>query len=330
MSATTTLAPVGSRKWLDEVGGCATRAARKAQFDLASADERIFSLEADLRDCGGDEFREAFPGRSVDVGIAEANLIGMAAGLAMRGKLPFVNTFASFALMRACEQVRLDLCYHKANVKIAGIFAGMAAGASGPTHQCIEDVAVARSFPNMVVLVPADAVDAYHATVAASRHDGPVYIRLGVEPTPAVYGEGHTFQIGRGRVLLRGERVGIVAAGLSSVANALAAGRLLSERGVRATIVDMSTIKPLDEALLAGVAAETGCLVTVEEHSVLGGLGGAVAEFVAGAVPVPVHRIGLADEYCRHVGPYAAQLKRCGLDAQAIADRTLTVLERKW
>lgn len=317
-------------EWLDEHGGCATRAARRAQVDLASADERIFSLEADLRDCGGDEFRDTFPGRSVDVGIAEANLVGMAAGLALRGKVPFVNTFASFVLMRACEQVRLDLCYHRANVKIAGIFAGLAAGASGPTHQCIEDLAVARSFPNMVVLAPADAVDAYHATIAAARQDGPVYIRLGVEPTAQVYGEGHTFEIGLGRVLQEGEHVGIVAAGLSSVASALAAGRLLRERGVRATVVDMSTIKPIDSALIAHVATETGCLVTVEEHSTLGGLGGAVAEVVGESVPVPVHRIGLADEYCRHVGPYSAQLRRCGLDPESIARRVLTVLERKW
>lgn len=329
MRAPTAVAPVGSRGWHEEHGGCATRGARRAQLDLAWTDDRIVSLEADLRDCGGEEFRAAFPRRSVDVGIAEANLIGMAAGMAMRGKVPFVNTFASFALMRACEQVRLDLCYNNANVKVAGIFAGLAAGASGPTHQCIEDVAVARSLPNMVVLVPADAVDAYYATIAASRHEGPVYIRLGVEPTPQVYGEEHTFEIGKGRMLLRGGHVGIVAAGLSTVANALAAGRLLRHRGVLASVVDMPTIKPIDHALIARLAAETGCLVTVEEHSALGGLGGAVAEAVAESVPVPVHRIGLADEYCRHVGPYSAQLRRCGLDAEAIARRVQTILGRK-
>lgn len=329
MTATAIAATVGSREWLDAHGGCATRASRRAQLDLASADPRILSLEADLRDCGGEEFRDAYPDRSIDVGIAEANLIGMAAGLALRGRVPFVNTFASFALMRACEQVRLDVCYHKANVKIAGIFAGLAAGASGPTHQCIEDLAVARSFPNMVVLVPADAVDAYHATVAASRHDGPVFIRLGVEPTPPVYGEGHTFSIGHGRVLCEGEHVGIIAAGLSSVPNALAAARLLRERGVAATVVDMSTIKPIDEALIARVASETRFLVTVEEHSVLGGLGGAVAEVVGQTVPVPVHRLGLGDEYCRHVGSYPSQLRRCGLDPEGIAQHVLTVLERR-
>lgn len=329
MSAPALAPAVGSTAWLDEHGGCATRASRRAQLDVASADPRIFSLEADLRDCGGDEFRDAFPDRSVDVGIAEANLIGMAAGLAIRGKVPFVNTFASFALMRACEQVRLDLCYHNANVKIAGIFAGLAAGASGPTHQCIEDLAVARSFPNMVVLAPADAVDAYHATVAASRHLGPVFIRLGVEPTPVVYGEGHTFTIGRGRVLRRGDHVGIIAAGLSSVPNALIAAGILGERGVAATVVDLSTIKPIDEALIARVAGETRFLVTVEEHSRLGGLGAAVAEVVGQTVPVPVHRIGLVDEYCRHVGPYHSQLRRCGLDPEGIAHQILAVLERR-
>lgn len=319
MSAFTTAAAPGSREWLAEIGGCAVSACRRAQLDLARVDERVFSLEGDLGDFGGDDFRAAYPDRFIDVGIAEANLVGIAAGLAFRGNVPFVNTFATFALMRACEQVRLDVCYHNANVKIAGTFAGIAAGASGPTHQSVEDLAVARCLPNMVVLAPADALDAYQATVSAALHNGPVYLRLGLEPTPAVYAEPHSFEIGRGRMLAQGRHVGIVAAGLSSVANALAASRRLRPLGILATVVDMPSIKPIDDELLVRVARETGLVVTVEEHSVLGGLGGAVAEVLGERCPVPLHRVGIADEYCGVVGPYLSQLQRCGLDADGIA-----------
>lgn len=311
--------PVGSAGWVRSYGRSANLTCRRAQLELALRDERVFSLEGDLGDCGGEEFAELLPRRFVDFGIAEANMVGAAAGLALRGKIPFVNTFASFALMRACEQVRVDVCYHRANVKFAGMFAGVAAGASGPTHHCIEDLAIARAFPNMVVIAPADAVSAYLATLAAAAHVGPVYLRLGMDATPLVYGSNASFEIGKGVVLSDGDDVAIVAAGLSSVASAVAAGRLLSDRGVAAMVIDMATIKPIDRDLITRVARSVRLVVTVEEHSVCAGLGGAVAEVLAEAHPRPLHRIGIPDAYCKEVGPYEEHLRRYGLDAEGIA-----------
>jgi len=329
MTAVIEAIAAGSEDWVAASDGCATRASRLAQLELARRDDRYFSVEGDLADCGGDWFKAAFPDRLIDVGIAEADLVGIAAGLSMRGKVPFVNTFASFALMRACEQVRIDVCYPRANVKIAGMFAGVAAGASGPTHHCIEDIAVARSFPNMVVLAPADVASAYFATLAAGKHPGPVYIRLGVEPTEQVYDHTYDFQIGKGTVLREGEDVAIVAAGLSSVANALSASRVLAAAGVSALVVDMATIKPIDRALLEEVAVRTGRIVTVEEHSILGGLGGAVAEVVAEVCPVPMLRVGLPDSYCSEINTYCGQLQRYGLDTDGIVSAVQTILKRR-
>jgi len=311
---------VGSPEWVARFGLDAIRTCRLAQVELGRRDPRIFALEADLGDCYGFEFRDELPGRYLDFGIAEASMMGAAAGLALRGKIPLVNTFASFALMRACEQVRLDLCYHQANAKIFGTFAGLQAGFSGPTHHCIEDLAVARSFPNMIVLAPADSIAAYWATLAAAAHPGPVYLRLAVDATAQVYGEHCPFEIGKGNVLRQGNDLTIVAAGLTVVAAALAAAELLHADGVEARVIDMHTVKPIDRALLAAAARETGTIVTVEEHSVLGGLGGAVAEAVAQDHPVRVKILGIPDTYCEHVASYAEHLRRYGLDAEGIAE----------
>ncbi|HYL04713.1 MAG TPA: transketolase, partial [Thermoanaerobaculia bacterium] len=206
-------AAVGSREWVARHGLSAVEACRLAQRELARQDRRCFSLEADLGDFGGFAFRDEFPDRYLDLGIAEASLVGTAAGLALAGKIPLINTFASFALMRACEQVRLDLCYHRANAKIFGTFAGLQAGFSGPTHHAIEDLAVARGLPNLTVIAPADAVAAYHATLAAAQHAGPVYIRLAVDTTSQVYAEDCPFTIGKGIVLRDGGDLTLVAAG---------------------------------------------------------------------------------------------------------------------
>src|SRR5262249_46087007 len=200
---------VGSREWIAKYGLSAVETCRLAQLELARRDDRFFSLEADLGDFGGFEFRDEFPRRYLDFGIAEASMMGAAAGLSLRGKIALINTFASFALMRACEQVRLDLCYHKANAKIFGTFAALPAGVSGPTHHCSEDLAVARSFPNMTVLAPADAVAAYQATLAAVEHPGPVYLRLAVDVTAQVYGEDCPFEIGKGNLLREGDDLAI-------------------------------------------------------------------------------------------------------------------------
>lgn len=325
----TSTVDVGSPEWVEAHGLNAIDACRSAQLELAQRDDRIFSLEADLGDCGGDPFRASVRTRFLDFGITEANMVGVAAGLALRGKIPFVNTFATFALMRACEQVRNDVCYHRANVKFAGIFAGVAAGASGPTHHAIEDIAIARSLPNMVVLAPADAIAAYQATAAAAAHAGPVYIRLGVVDTPQVYGASCDFTIGRAVPLRSGGDVTIVACGLSCVANALAAAELLKSDGIEAGVIDMHTIKPLDRDLLVRSAERTGLVVTVEEHSTLGGLGGAVAEVLAEESPVLLEIIGIPDAFCETVATYAEHLRRYGLDAGGIADRVRAALNRR-
>jgi transketolase len=308
----------GSRSWIAQHGLSAVETCRLAQFHAAERDERVFSLEADLGDFGGLSFRERFPTRYLDMGIAEASLVGAAAGIAIRGKVPFVNTFGSFALMRACEQVRLDVAYHRSNVKIAGTFAGIAAAYSGPTHHCLEDISIARALPEMTVLVPSDAVSAYHLTLAAAVWDGPVYIRLGVDETPQVYDDSAELEIGRGVVLRNGDDVTILAAGLTTVSSALDAARLLGARGVQARVVDLHTIKPLDRELVIASAKATGLVVTVEEHSVLGGLGSAVAEVLAEEWPVPVRMLGLPDKFAHELCPYAEHLSRCGLDAEGI------------
>jgi len=320
---------VGSPAWVERHGLSAVEACRLAQRELARSDPRFFSLEADLGDFGGFPFRDEFPGRYLDFGIAEASMIGAAGGLALRGKIPLINTFASFALMRACEQVRLDLCYHKANAKIFGTFAGLQAGFSGPTHHSIEDIAIARSLPNMTVIAPADAVAAYWATLAAGRHPGPVYIRLAVDVTAQVYAEDCPFEIGKGNVLREGGDLSLVAAGLTVVAEALAAADLLARDGIQARVLDLHTIKPIDRGLLARAARETGLLVTVEEHSIYGGLGGAVAEAVAEEAPVPMQILGVPDAYAELVGPHKEHLRRYRLDAAGIAAAAREALPRK-
>lgn len=310
---------VGSREWVAKFGLGAVEASRLAQLELARRDPRFFSLEADLGDFGGFAFRDEFPDRYLDFGIAEASMVGAAGGLALAGKIPLINTFASFALMRACEQVRLDICYHKANAKIFGSFAGLQAGFSGATHHAIEDLTVARSLPNMTVIAPADAIAAYHLTLAAGAHVGPVYIRLAMDATKQVYGEGSSFEIGKGVVLRDGGDLTLVAAGLTMVAEALAAADLLRQGGLDPRVIDLHTVKPVDRALLKQAAEETGLVVTVEEHNVYGGLGGAVAEALGEECPVPMRILGVPDCYCEQVGPHEEHLRRYGLDAAGIA-----------
>lgn len=301
----------------------AFEACRLAQYHLALADERIYSVEADLGDCWGLPFRDEMPRRFLDFGIAEASAVGAAAGLALRGKRPFLNTFGVFAMMRAAEQVRLDICYHQVPVVIAGMFTGIAAGFSGPTHHAIEDVAVARALPNLTVIAPADAVSAYQATIAAAAHDGPVYLRLGVEAGAPVYHRPEPFRIGKATVLRDGADLTLVASGVSVVPSTLAAAELLAARGIDARVLDMPTIKPIDAESLEIAALETGHVITVEEHSVIGGLGSAVAEVLAERAPVRVTPLGLPDAFCKVIGSYQELMHRYGLDAEGIAESVL-------
>jgi transketolase len=322
---------IGSPEWIARYTLASRTACRMAQLDLARLEERVFSLEGDLGQYTVPFDRE-FPRRFLQIGIAEADLVSTAAGMAKRGKIPFVNSFAAFLSLRACEQVRLDVAYHRANVKLVGYYAGLSGGPAASTHHCIEDLAILRAMPNLVLLAPADSVATYKAVFAAAAHDGPVYLRVGRAETPQVYHGDVELAIGRAIELARGGDVALIAAGNQMVHEALQAAALLRREGIAARVLDMHTVKPLDkEAVVA--AAATGAIVTVEDHSIFGGLGGAVAEVVAqeARVPVPVVRVGVRDLFCETVGPYEEMVPFYGLDGASIAAaarRALALAER--
>lgn len=264
-------------------------------------------------------FKKAYPERFRNVGIAEGNLIGIAAGLAAAGMIPFASTFAMFAAGRAFEQIRNSVGYPRLPVKIGATHAGISVGEDGATHQCNEDVALMRTIPGMTILSPADDVEAKRAVEAAIRHDGPVYLRLGRLAAP-VFNDpaGYRFELGKGIVLREGVDLTIVATGLM-VWEAIQAADRLAEEGIRARVLNIHTIKPLDTDLILAAARETRLLLTVEEHSVIGGLGEAVAAAVAAEVPVPVVRIGMNDEYGQS-GPAKELLKHYGLCAEHVCE----------
>jgi transketolase len=320
---------VGSPSWVACHGLAAADTCRLAQRELARSDARFFALEAGTGDRSGMAFRDEFPDRYLDGGLAEASLIGAAGGLALAGRIPLINTLSSFALMRACEQVRLELCYHHANAKIFGSIADREGAFSGPAQRTVEDLAVARSMANLTVIVPADAIAAYHATLAAGAHVGPVYVRLGPGVTAQVYGEGCPFRIGQGIVLRDGGDLTLVAAGLTVVAEALAAADLLRRDGLDARVIDLHTVKPVDRPLLVRAAEETGLLITIEDHRVVGGLGGAVAEAVGDDHPVPMCILGIPEACCEPGEPHEDHLHRHGLDAPGIAASARRALGRK-
>ena len=257
-------------------------------------------------------FRKRFPERHFDCGIAEADMMCAAAGAAAMGMVPFVSSFAMFAAGRAFEQVRNSIGYPHLNVKIGATHGGVSVGEDGASHQCCEDFALMRTIPGMVVMCPSDDVEARAAVKAAYAHSGPVYMRFGRLPVPVFHEEENfSFEIGKGEVLLDGSDIAIIATGLMSY-EALAAGRNLRQRGIRARVINLCTIKPLDEDLVLKAALECGKIITCEEHSVIGGLGEAVCSLLAEHLPVPVRRIGVNDEF-GHSGPGAALLKEFGL-----------------
>jgi len=279
----------------------------------------IVVLDADLAEATKTvKFKKAYPDRFFDCGIAEGNMISVAAGIATTGVIPFCSSFAMFAAGRAFEQVRNSVGYPHLNVKIGATHAGITVGEDGATHQCLEDLALMRTIPGMVVINPADAVEARAAVEAAILHKGPVYMRFGRAAVPTLFDkETYRFEIGKGSVLAEGEDVTIVATGIM-VEQALAARELLAERGIRARVVNMATIKPIDTALLIECAEKTGAIVTAEEHNVIGGLGGAVCEALADCRPVPVLRVGVEDQYGRS-GKVPALLEAYGLTPENIA-----------
>ena len=269
-----------------------------ALAELGKEYEDVVVLDADLAAATKTGvFKKAFPERHIDCGIAESNMIGVAAGLAAAGKVPFASSFAMFAAGRAFEQVRNSVGYPKLNVKIGATHAGISVGEDGATHQCNEDIALMRTIPGMVVINPSDDVEARAAVKAAYEHQGPVYLRFGRLAVPVINDrEDYKFELGKGVVLREGKDVTIIASGLP-VANCLEAAEKLAADGIDAKVINIHTIKPLDEELIAAAAKETGKVVTVEEHSVIGGLGSAVCDVLSEQVPTKVLKIGINDTF---------------------------------
>ncbi|HOV43161.1 MAG TPA: transketolase family protein [Syntrophothermus lipocalidus] len=267
----------------------------QALVKLGHLHEDVVVLDADLsKSTKTSEFGTAFPERFFNMGIAEQNMMGTAAGLAAAGKVVFASSFAVFATGRAWEQVRNSIAYAGLNVKIAASHAGITVGEDGASHQSVEDIALMRAIPGMKVLVPADAVAAEKLVMAAYREPGPVYLRLGRPAVPVIYAPEQEMNIGRATEVRQGSDATIIACGVM-VYHALEAAKILAGAGLEVSVVDMFTVKPLDEDMICRKARETGALVTAEEHSIIGGLGGAVCEVVSGCCPVPVVRVGIQD-----------------------------------
>ena len=292
-----------------------------ALVELGREHDNIVVLDADL--AGATKtgtFQKVFPDRHLNFGIAEGNMMSAAAGLAATGMVPFASSFAMFATGRAFEQIRNSIAYPHLNVKICASHGGISVGEDGASHQCCEDYALMRSLPGMVVMSPADNVEAIAMVKAAYDYVGPVYIRTGRSAVPVFHAEDFKFEIGKGEVVREGGDIAIIANGLM-VYEAMKAGEALAEQGINAMIVNMATIKPLDEALVLAAARKCGKVITCEEHSVIGGLGEAVCALLSEKLPTPVKRIGMNDEFGRS-GPAAELLQHYGLCAQNIVKVT--------
>jgi len=307
----------------------ATREAYGNALAEFGSDSRIVVFDADLsKSTKTDTFKKKYPERFFNMGIAEANMMVTAAGMASCGKIAFASTFAMFAAGRAFEQIRNSICYPKLNVKIGATHAGLTVGEDGASHQAIEDIAIMRALPNMTVISPADAVETRHVIKAAIEHDGPVYIRLGRLSVPVIFDESsYKYELGKGITLSEGSDATIIATGLM-VHAALEAKDALKQEGINARVIDLHTIKPIDADIIIKAAKETGAIVTAEEHNIIGGLGSAVAEVVSENHPVPVLRVGVRDKFGKSGKPDAL-LEMYGLTAASIAARTKEALKLK-
>ena len=292
-----------------------------ALAELGKEHENLVVLDADLAAATKTGvFNKAYPERFIDCGIAEANMTGVAAGLSTCGKVPFISSFAMFVAGRAFEQVRNSIGYPHLNVKIGATHAGITVGEDGATHQCNEDIALMRTIPGMVIINPADDVEARAAVKAAYEYEGPVYLRFGRLALPIIHNESsYKFEIGKGEILRDGKDVTIVATG-AMVSNSLEAAEKLAADGIEAKVINIHTIKPLDEELVVAAAKETGKVVTVEEHSVIGGLGSAVCDTLAQKAPTQVMKIGMNDTFGES-GPAVELLKKYKLDAESIYEK---------
>ena len=307
---------------MSEVKKIATRESYgNALAELGKLHDDLIVLDADLAGATKTSiFKKAYPERFIDCGIAEGNMMTVAAGIATTGKVPFASTFAMFAAGRGFEQIRNSIGYPKNNVKIGATHGGISVGEDGASHQCTEDLALMRTIPGMTVICPSDDIEARAAVFAAYEHKGPVYMRFGRLAVPVINDNpDYKFEIGKGIVLREGKDVAILANGLE-VAEALEAAEMLAKDGIDAKVINIHTIKPLDEELVLAAAKETGKVVTVEEHSIIGGLGGAVSELLAEKCPTPVLRIGIMDVFGES-GPAKELIAKYGLDAKGIYEK---------
>lgn len=295
--------------------------------ELGATAENLVVLDADL--AGATKtgiFKNAYPERHFDFGIAEANMIGAAAGLSTMGLVPFASTFAMFAAGRAYEQVRNTIGYPHLNVKIGATHGGISVGEDGASHQCCEDFALMRTIPGMTVMCPSDDVEAKAMVKAAYEMDGPVYMRFGRAATPVFHSEDFKFEIGKGEILQDGTGIAVIATGIM-VPEAIEAAKVLSDEGISVYLINMATIKPLDEALVLDAAKKCGKVITVEEHSIIGGLGEAVSSLLSENYPTPIKRIGVNDEF-GHSGPAGELLKAFGLSSDNIAAQARAMLSK--
>ncbi|WP_291576681.1 transketolase family protein [Clostridium sp. UBA4548] len=301
----------------------------KALARIGQENENIVVLDADLsKSTKTADFKKVCPDRFINMGIAEGNMMTVAAGLAACGKIPFASTFAMFAAGRAFEQIRNSICYPKLNVKVCATHAGITVGEDGASHQSVEDISLMRSIPNMVVISPSDAVETEAAIEAVAKYNGPCYVRLGRSGVPVINdNEGYKFEIGKGVILREGKDVAIIATGIM-VDAALEACNILAEEGIKARVINIHTIKPIDEELIGKAARETGLIITAEEHSIIGGLGSAVAEVVTSLHAVPVIRVGIKDTFGESGKP-AELLKAYGLTSEDIVKAVKKGLELK-
>lgn len=300
----------------------------KALVELGEKDERVIVLDADLAAATKTgAFKKAFPERFFDTGIAESNMMGIAAGLATTGYTVFASSFAMFAAGRAFEQVRNTIGYPHLNVKIGATHAGISVGEDGASHQCCEDIALMRTIPGMVIINPADDIEARAAVLAAAKYEGPVYMRFGRLAVPRIFDENYKFEIGKAVTLKEGTDVTVIATGLL-VAEAVEAAKILESEGISVNLINMATIKPLDKEAVIAAAKETGCIVTAEEHNIIGGLGSAVSEAVCEEYPVPVVKLGVEDTFGKS-GPAVELLHLFGLDAEHIVEKAKLALSLK-
>lgn len=293
-----------------------------------ASDKNVVVLDADLQDSTRAlDFGKVHPDRFFTMGISEADMVCTAAGLATCGKKPFASSFSCFLIGRALDQILVSVAYSNLNVKLVGSHAGLATGSDGPTAQAIMDIATMRAMPRMVVVVPADAKECEKATITLSKYDGPAYLRMARESIDPIYDDNYDFKLGKGHVLKEGKDVTIIACGMM-VTEALEAAKLLEKENVMATVINMTTIKPIDKDLIIEIAKKTGAIVTAEDHNIIGGLGSAVEEVVAENIPIPIKKIGVKDQFAESGKP-AELYEKYGLSARHIAEAAKVLVKRK-